>query len=101
MEPHIGPGQQPGLFSKPEIRELVSYGCQTRMHVVRLPAPQLDREDHAKDLDFSPGGIRQRCEAGRAHTKAVLARQPWVGQFDPLSGVILHEAKELTALAAE
>jgi NTE family protein len=31
----------------------------------------------------------------------VLARELWVGQFDPLSGVILHEAKELTALAAE
>jgi NTE family protein len=31
----------------------------------------------------------------------VLARKPWAGQFDPLSGVILHEAKDLTALAAE
>jgi len=28
----------------------------------------------------------------------VLAREPWVGQFDPLSGVILHEAKEYEAL---
>jgi NTE family protein len=36
-----------------------------------------------------------------AHTKAVLARKPWMGQFDPLSGVILHEAKDLMALAAE
>jgi NTE family protein len=31
----------------------------------------------------------------------VLAREPWVGQFDPLSGVILHEAGEFRALAAE
>jgi NTE family protein len=87
--------------SRPEVRELLGYGCQTRMHVVRLLAPQLDREDHTKDIDFSPAGIRQRWEAGCAHTKAVLAREPWVGQFNPLSGVILHEAKELTALAAE
>jgi NTE family protein len=87
--------------SRPEVRELLGYGCQTRMHVVRLLAPQLDREDHTKDIDFSPAGIRQRWEAGCAHTKAVLAREPWVEQFDPLSGVILHEAKELTALAAE
>jgi len=29
----------------------------------------------------------------------VLAREPWVGQFDPLSGVILHEVKEFEALA--
>ena len=87
--------------NKPEVRELLSYGCQTRMHVVQLLAPQLDNEDHTKDIDFSLTGIRQRWEAGYAHTKAVLAREPWVGQFDPLSGVILHEAKKLTALAAE
>jgi NTE family protein len=66
-----------------------------------LLAPQLDREDHTKDVDFSQAGIKQRWEAGYAHTKAVLARKPWVGQFDPLSGVILHEAKDVTALAAE
>jgi NTE family protein len=83
------------------MRELVSYGCQTRMHVVQLLAPQLDREDHTKDVDFSPDGIRLRWEAGYAHTKAVLAREPWIGQFDPLSGVILHEAEEPRALAAE
>lgn len=87
--------------SKPEITELLGYGCQTRMHVVQLLAPQLDREDHTKDIDFSQAGIRQRWEAGHAHTKAVLARKPWEGEFDPLSGVILHEAKSLTALAAE
>jgi NTE family protein len=83
---------------RPEMKELMSYGCQTRMHVVQLLAPQLSREDHTKDVDFSPAGIRQRWDAGYAHTTAVLAREPWVGQFDPLSGVILHEAKEYEAL---
>src|SRR5215475_14186441 len=29
----------------PAVRELLGYGCQTRMHVVRLLAPQLDREN--------------------------------------------------------
>jgi NTE family protein len=71
------------------------------MHVVQLLAPQLDHEDHTKDVDFSPAGIRQRWDAGYAHTKAVLAREPWIGQFDPLAGVILHEAEEFRALAAE
>jgi NTE family protein len=86
---------------KPEVRELMGYGCQTRMHVVQLLAPQLDHEDHTKDIDFSPDGIQQRWNAGYAHTKAVLARAPWIGQFDPLAGVILHEAEEFRALAAE
>lgn len=87
--------------NKPEVRELLGYGCQTRMHVVQLLAPQLDHEDYTKDIDFSRAGIKQRWEAGHAHTRAVLAREPWLGQFDQLSGVILHEAEEITALAAE
>ena len=85
----------------PRVRELVSYGCQTRMHVVRLQAPQLDRETHTKDIDFSPSGIRQRCEAGYAHTQEVLARKPWTGEFDPLSGVVLHEHIMEVPAAAE
>jgi len=85
----------------PAMRELAGYGCQTRMHVVQLLAPQLERETHTKDIDFSPVGIMQRWDAGYAHTKAALERKPWVGEFDPLSGVILHEQMELVSKAAE
>jgi NTE family protein len=83
------------------VRELAGYGCTTQMHVVRLLAPQLDRESHTKDVDFSPSGITQRWDAGYTHTKAVVERSPWTGEFDPLSGVILHEQMEVMATAAE
>jgi NTE family protein len=83
------------------VRELASYGCPTRMHVVRLLAPQLERENHTKDIDFSRSGIMQRWDAGYAHTRAVLDRSPWIGEFDPLSGVILHEQMQLMPQAAE
>ncbi|MBV8700548.1 patatin-like phospholipase family protein [Bradyrhizobium sp.] len=75
----------------PRVRELMSYGCQTRMHIVRLQAPQLKSETHTKDIDFTAAGIAARWNAGYAHTKEVLARAPWVGEFDPLAGVIFHE----------
>jgi NTE family protein len=58
------------------VRELTGYGCPTRMHVVRLLAPQLSREDHTKDIDFSPSGIMQRWDAGYRHTKSVLEKKP-------------------------
>jgi NTE family protein len=87
--------------NKPLVKELASYGCQTRMHVVRLQAPQLDRESHTKDIDFSAAGIRQRWDAGYAHTKTALERAPWEGEFDPLSGVILHDQPEPLPRAAE
>jgi NTE family protein len=38
---------------------------------------------------------------GYRHTKAVLGRKPWAGEFDPLSGVVLHEPRETTLEAAE
>lgn len=87
--------------SDPAVRDLISYGCSTRMHVVRLLAPQLERETHTKDIDFSPSGITRRWNAGYAHTRSVLARKPWVGEFDPLSGVVLHEHMDEMPLAAE
>jgi NTE family protein len=85
--------------SSKAVRELASYGCQTRMHVVRLLAPRLDRETHTKDIDFSADGIAQRWEAGYAHAKTALARAPWEGEFDPLSGVILHQDEAMPRAA--
>jgi len=84
-----------------EVKELTAYGCPTRMHVVRLLAPQLERENHTKDVDFSPSGIKQRWHAGYIHTRRVLERKPWQGEFDPLAGVILHEDDRALAVAAE
>ncbi len=40
------------------------------MHVVRLLAPQLDNENHTKDVDFSPSSIQRRWEAGYGNTSA-------------------------------
>jgi len=85
----------------PLLRELASYSCKTRMHVVRLLSPRLDRESHTKDIDFSPTGIRQRWEAGYADTMQALAEQPWIGEFGPLDAVVLHEPRPGAEPAAE
>ena len=74
------------------VRALAAYGCLTRMHVIRLLAPPLEGEDHSKDIDFSPAGIRRRWDTGYADTQRVLAQAPWTADFDPLEGFILHEA---------
>ena len=76
----------------PELRKLAAYGCLTQMHVVRLLAPRVDGEDHTKDIDFSPGGIRARRAAGYAHARRILAMAPWEETVDPIEGFILHEA---------
>ncbi len=83
------------------VREMSGYGCLTRMHVVRLLAPSLEKEDHTKDIDFSISGIRERWDAGYLDTLNILEQKPWIGQFDPLDGVILHEAKTGVVVTTE
>jgi len=87
--------------ANPEVKELASYSCRTRMHVVRLLAPRLDNETHIKDIDFSPAGIFARWEAGYANTASALEAQAWLEDCDPLAGVILHEPREGAEPAAE
>ena len=77
----------------PKSASLPAYGCLTRMHVVRLLAPPLAGEDHTKDIDFSPEGIRGRWDAGYADTARVLEHAPWTRPFDPIEGFILHETR--------
>ena len=85
---HVPPEER----SRQEVRELASYGCPTRMHVVRLLAPSLRGEDHQKDIDFSPAGIRARSECGYADTLRALEARPWEAETDPLEGFVLHES---------
>jgi NTE family protein len=85
------------LRVSPQARALTSYGCPTTMHVVRLLAPQLDNENHTKDVDFSPGSIRMRWQAGYEKTMRTLEQAPWERDFDPREGVILHEPMLLAA----
>jgi NTE family protein len=84
-----------------EAQSLSAYGCHTTMHVVRLLAPQLENENHTKDVDFSPSSIRRRWEAGYTNTMRALEQAPWEREFDPLEGVILHEPTPDMMEAAE
>jgi NTE family protein len=77
--------------NSPKAKELTSWGCGTTMHVARLVAPKLDREDHTKDIDFTPAGIRARWVAGYADTKRMIERAPWCAPVDPMDGVVIHD----------
>ncbi len=76
--------------SDPKVRELASWGCGTTVHVAHLLAPRLEGEDHTKDIDFTPAGVKARREAGYADTKRMVERAPWCAPTDPLEGVIEH-----------
>jgi NTE family protein len=84
-----------------QAQALAAYGCHTTAHVVRLQAPQLDNENHTKDIDFTPSSIQMRWEAGYAKTMRALEQAPWEGEFDAQEGVILHEPRADIMVAAE
>jgi NTE family protein len=76
--------------AEPAVKELASWGCGTTMHVAHLLAPRLEGEDHTKDIDFSPGGVTARREAGYADTMNMVRRSPWREPTDPIEGVVEH-----------
>ena len=74
----------------PVVKELTSWGCGTTMHVAHLLAPRLEGEDHTKDIDFTPAGVKARREAGYADTMKMIERAPWRAPTDPIEGVVEH-----------
>jgi NTE family protein len=81
-----------------DVKDLAEYGCLNRM--VRLLAPPVDGEDHTKDIDFSPAGICARREAGYRDTMRLINEAPWLGEFDPIEGFILHESRAGTQITS-
>jgi len=53
-----------GKQADSDVKALSAWGCGTTMHIAHLIAPRLEGEDHTKDVDFTPAGIRARREAG-------------------------------------
>ena len=84
-----------------EVKELAGWGCGTTMHVARLNAPNLEGEDHTKDIDFTPAGVEARWRAGYADTRRMLDRSPWTNPVDPTDGVVIHEPVDTRVHIAE
>ncbi len=81
-----------GVRNTPEGQELAGWGCKTTMHIVRLLAPRLAAEDHTKDIDFTPAGIRARREAGLIDAREVIAQAPWRHEAGEMhEGVHVHD----------
>lgn len=77
--------------AKPEVQELLGWGCSTVMHVISLRAPKRDGEDYTKDIDFFPDAIKSLWESGRTLAREKIEAAPWSNDFDPTMGVVLHE----------
>lgn len=78
-------------------KDLAAWGCGTTMHVAHLLAPRIEGEDHTKDIDFTPAGVKARRLAGLVDARRMLERAPWQVPVDPIEGVIEHLPDEAHA----
>lgn len=80
----------PDTRATPQAQELLDWGCASVMQIVPLRAPALEGEDHTKDIDFTPAGIRARWDAGREYALRKIEAAPWNKEFDPMMGIVVH-----------
>jgi len=81
----------PAVRAKPEAKALLGWGCGTVMHLLPMQAPALSGEDHTKDIDFTPAGIRARWRAGVEFAQRRIDAAPWNDPFDPMLGIVVHK----------
>lgn len=81
-----------GTKPNAELLALMDYGCMTRMHVMSLNLPPMPAETSLKDVDFSPQTLAARWAEGLQQGSRVVEAAPWTLPFNPLEGLILHEA---------
>ncbi|GAB3628968.1 membrane protein [Pandoraea terrae] len=87
----LGKAIPTGERDTPHVKTLLSYGCQTTMHVCRLVVPPLEGENPAKDISFSPNAVQGRWQAGYEDAIRMIERAPWTTESDPIDGVIFHD----------
>ena len=75
----------------PELRQIAAQGCDTTMHIVRLPYPGQDWHMASKDINFSRGSIQWRWEQGYRDACRAIEQAGWLAPVPPHAGVVVHE----------
>jgi NTE family protein len=76
--------------NNPQIKELMSWGCDSVMHIIHLTINRIEGEDQYKDIDFSTLGIDYRSETGYQEASRALQSEIWNAPHDPNEGLHIH-----------
>jgi NTE family protein len=74
----------------PHVQELITWGCDSIMHIIHLTIDRLDGEDQYKDIDFSTQGIEARSQTGYNETTRAIESEIWSAKHDELEGIHIH-----------
>jgi NTE family protein len=70
---------------------LDKLGCNSIIHVIRLPYRGQDWHMSAKDINFSKGSIEWRWEQGYLDATRGVKRADWLSSVDDGLGIVLHD----------
>ncbi|MEC5216872.1 NTE family protein [Actimicrobium sp. GrIS 1.19] len=79
------------LQTKADIKHLATLGCDSIMHIVRLPYAGRDWHMASKDINFSKGSIAWRWEQGYNDAMRAIGSRGWLNQVPEGVGVVVHE----------
>lgn len=71
--------------------ELAALGCESTMHIVRLPYAGRDWHMAAKDINFSRGSIDWRWDQGYRDALRAIGNAGWLAAVDEDTPLVVHE----------
>jgi NTE family protein len=71
--------------------ELAALGCDSTMHIVRLPYAGRDWNMAAKDINFSAGSIEWRWEQGYQDALRAIKAAGWLAFVTEDTPLVVHE----------
>jgi NTE family protein len=81
----------PDAQTEQTARELAALGCDTTLHVVRLPYGGRDWHMAAKDINFSRGSIDWRWDQGYADGMRAVGAAAWLSFVSEDTPLVVHE----------
>ncbi|MGZ5884097.1 MAG: DUF3734 domain-containing protein, partial [Burkholderiaceae bacterium] len=76
-------------------KRLAGLGCDTTIHIVRLPYGGQDWHMASKDINFSKGSIEWRWEQGYNDATRAIQQAGWLADIENHSGIIVHELPQI------
>jgi NTE family protein len=91
----------PAKRTPEQTRELEALGCDSTLHVVRLPYAGRDWNMAAKDINFSEGSINWRWDQGYQDALRAIKAAGWLGFVSEDTPLVVHELPPLAVPGGE
>lgn len=81
----------PAAKGKAGKQMLQDIGCNSTIHIVRIPYSGQDWHMAAKDINFSKGSIEWRWEQGYRDALRAVSEGAWLAEIEGDVGVVVHD----------